>query len=98
MRVDFNAGTAIPENTTPTSSPSRAPESTSANGEETTRFSSGEAGVSTLAAVALHAPEVRQAKVEALRQQIASGTYQVSPHQIAASIFDHLRTSTKSGS
>ena len=94
MRVDFNAGSAIPENTVSTSSSARAPETASSAGnEETTRFSSGEAGVSTLAAVALHAPEVRQAKVEALRQQIAAGSYQVSPHQIAASIFDQLRTS-----
>lgn len=99
MRVDFNAGSAIPENQVSTSSPARPSETPSGtSAEENSRFSSGEDGVSTLAAVALHAPEVRQAKVEALRQQIASGSYQVSPHQIAASIFDQLRTSTKTGS
>lgn len=100
MRVDFNAGNAVPENTVPTSSPAR-PQNASATGaadSERTRFSSGEAGVSTLASAALHEPEVRTAKVEALRQQIASGNYHVSPQQIAGSILDQLRISRANGS
>lgn len=95
MRVDFNAGNAVPENTAQTSSPARpqsAAAADSANGTNT-RFSSGEAGVSTLAAAALHEPEVRADKIEALRQQIASGNYHVSPQQIAGSILEQLRIS-----
>ena len=100
MRVDFNAGNAVPENTVPTSSPARPQSAATANvaNSENTRFSSGEAGVSTLASAALHEPEVRTAKVEALRQQIASGNYHVSPQQIAGSILDQLRTRRANGS
>lgn len=100
MRVDFNAGNAFPESTVPTSSPAR-PQSTpaaDAANNESTRFPSREAGVSTLASVALHEPEVRTAKVEALRQQIASGNYQVSSQQIAGSILEQLRISRANGS
>lgn len=95
MRVDFNAGNAVPENTVPTNSPARSQSTAAADAtnSESTRFSSGEAGVSTLAAAALHEPEVRADKIEALRQQIASGNYHVSPQQIAGSILEQLRTS-----
>lgn len=99
MRVDFNAGNAVPENAVPTSSPVR-PQSaatTETVSGDSTRFFSGEVGVSTLASVALHEPEVRSAKVEALRQQIASGNYAVSPQQIAGSILEQLRTSGAQG-
>lgn len=94
MRVDLNAGNAIPENTVQTSSPAH-PQDTSAVAapDEDSQFSSGEAGVSTLASVALHAPEVRKAKVEELRAQIASGNYHISSNQLASSILDQLRTS-----
>lgn len=68
-----------------------------AGGAETgiadSRFSAGEESVSSLASVALQAPEVRRGKVEALREQLSSGGYQVSSHQIAASIMEQLRVS-----
>lgn len=99
MRVDFNAGNVVPENTAQASSPPRpqsAPTAETTN-DGNTRFSSGEAGVSTLASAALHEPEVRTAKVEALRAQIASGNYNVSPSQIAASILEQFRTSRGNG-
>ena len=98
MRVDFNAGNVVPENTAQSGSPARPQSATSAEtaNDENTRFSSGEAGVSTLASAALHEPEVRTAKVEALRAQIASGNYNVSPNQIAASILEQFRTSRSS--
>jgi len=37
----------------------------------------------SLASQALSSPAIRQDKVEALRQAIANGTYQVAPEQIA---------------
>lgn len=91
MRVDLNVGSAVPENTTQATLPARA-QSVAAGGSsmEASQFSSSEAGMSALAAAALDAPEVRTAKVEALRQQIASGNYQVSSHQIATSILEQL--------
>jgi flagellar biosynthesis anti-sigma factor FlgM len=74
----------------------RASASARAAGDEAP-FASLEAGVSTHAASALQAPEVRSGKVEALRAQIASGAYRVEPHQIADSILEQLRVRTSSG-
>lgn len=54
--------------------------------------------MTSLAASALHGPEARTAKVEALRAQIAAGNYQVPSDQIAGSIIDHLRTTAAHGS
>lgn len=42
--------------------------------------------VVTLTQTALSQPDVRSERVDALRHQIASGTYQVSPSQIAAAV------------
>lgn len=42
--------------------------------------------ISTLTAKALQTPEVRQDKVDSLRQSISSGQYQVDPYAIAAAM------------
>lgn len=98
MRVDLNAANAVPENNLQSGAPVRPGSAESKpTSDEGSQFSSGTAGVSTLASVALHAPDVRQAKVEALREQIASGNYAVSSQQIAASILEQLRTHSQSG-
>jgi len=39
----------------------------------------------------LNSPEVRIEKVQALRSQVRSGTYQVSPAQVAGSILEQVR-------
>jgi flagellar biosynthesis anti-sigma factor FlgM len=103
MRVDLNAGAAIPESATQKSDSSRTH---AAEGEKREAgkssndgsLSPNEASLTSLAAAALHAPEVRTARVEALRTEIAAGNYHVSPHQIAASIVDQLRTRRPNGS
>jgi flagellar biosynthesis anti-sigma factor FlgM len=94
MRVDLTAGSAIPERGAEKSGASRSSAANPASNE----FAAHEASVSSLAAAALHAPEVRAAKVEGLRTQIASGSYHVPSHQVAASIVDQLRTSKPTGS
>ena len=45
--------------------------------------------VSSLEAQALAAPQIRQDKVEALRQAIQNGEYKVEPDKIARAILDH---------
>src|SRR5215472_9880200 len=100
MRVDLNAGSAVPENILENSAQSNKPARAGSievnkTNEEASRFSTGEAGVSTVASVALNAPEVRQARVETLREQIASGNYAISSHEIAASILEQLRTNRR---
>jgi flagellar biosynthesis anti-sigma factor FlgM len=94
MRVDLNAGSAIPENGAEKSGASRS----SAGNAARNGFAAHEASVSSLAAAALHAPEVRTAKVAGLRTQIAAGSYHVPSHQIAASIVDQLRARRPNGS
>jgi flagellar biosynthesis anti-sigma factor FlgM len=96
MRVDLNVGSAVAESA---SSKSAKPHSHVAAGtnSNSSEFSTTEVSVTSLAAVALHTPEVRTDKVEALRTQIASGSYHVPSHQIAASIVDQLRTRKPNG-
>jgi negative regulator of flagellin synthesis FlgM len=62
--------------------------STSANqvnnsGEDTASLSFDRASVSSLVSQAMAAPEVRQDKVDALRQAISTGQFKVEPARIA---------------
>jgi len=47
--------------------------------------------ISSLKAQALASPEIRQDKVEALRQQVQNGQYKVDPDQIAKAILKHSK-------
>jgi len=51
--------------------------------EDRATLSAGKANVETLATQVLNSPEIRQDKVEALRQAITSGQYKVDPGAIA---------------
>ncbi len=60
--------------------------------EDTTSLTTDTVSISSLATKALQSPEVRQDKVDALRQAIGSGTYTVSAEQIADAIVrDHKK-------
>jgi len=89
MRIDLNAGA--------TSSGSQAEKTlshvapTSASQTDQTHLSESDASVGKLETAVLKSPEVRTEKVQALRSQLQSGTYQVSPAQVAGSILDQLR-------
>jgi flagellar biosynthesis anti-sigma factor FlgM len=54
--------------------------------QDTTSFHSDSNSVLSLATQALSSPEVRQGTVDALRQAVSSGQYQVDPTRIAAAI------------
>ena len=43
-----------------------------------------------LAAQISQLPEVRQERVQALRQAIQNGQYQASPEKVAGALFDHM--------
>jgi negative regulator of flagellin synthesis FlgM len=88
MKVDLNGLSGSTLDGIP--SPQRTPaEATSAAGtdpaigEDTATLSVDTAGVNSLVAKALDAPDIRQDKVEALRQAIQNGEYKVDPAQIA---------------
>ena len=54
--------------------------------EDRTTFSSTSTSVKSLVSQALSSPEVRQDKVDALRQSISSGGYKKDPQKIAGAI------------
>ena len=87
MKVELNQPTLDPVTTsqgTPAEvtgdHPLHAPE------EDKATLSTDKASVDALAAQALRSPEIRQDKVEALRQSIKSGQYKVDPDAIADAI------------
>jgi flagellar biosynthesis anti-sigma factor FlgM len=95
MRIDGNAGAqALPENSRSNSAASASgdtrPAATSAPGEDQTQLSGSHVQVQVLTAQALQLPEVRQEKVNALRQVVLSGNYQPSAGQTASALFMHL--------
>ena len=51
--------------------------------EDTTSFSTDSVAVSDLTAKALQTPEVRQDKVNSLRQAVQNGSYKVDPQAVA---------------
>jgi negative regulator of flagellin synthesis FlgM len=65
---------------------SKAP---STNVEDKASLSVDSLSVSALEAQAMNAPEIRQDKVEALRQSIQNGEYKVEPEKIARAILEH---------
>jgi flagellar biosynthesis anti-sigma factor FlgM len=64
---------------------SRPATSQSATADRTTLYSDT-ASVQALVSQALKSPEVRQDKVDAIRQSIGNGQYQVDPTKIATAI------------
>ena len=60
--------------------------SRTAAGSDVTDISGVAPSISALAAAVQASPDVRQARVEALRDAIGQGTYQISPQRIAESM------------
>ena len=94
MRIDLDAKT--PEATQPgksSKSGSRAPADASsrAGSEDDQALLSLDRGkVQALEAKVMSAPEIRQERVEALRNQIQSGTYQAPPEQTAEAMLSEM--------
>jgi negative regulator of flagellin synthesis FlgM len=89
MRIDLNAGTTTAGAQAERTSSHVAPASAS-QGEQT-HFSESGTSVGKLETAALNSPEVRTERVQALKSQLQSGTYQISPAQVAGSILEQLR-------
>jgi flagellar biosynthesis anti-sigma factor FlgM len=85
---DLNAaGLMDPQSNTATPPKTDAPGAQS----NAARFSIIEARVGHLEALALNAPDLRLAKVLALKAQISAGTYKVPPLQVADALLDYMR-------
>jgi flagellar biosynthesis anti-sigma factor FlgM len=99
MRIDSNQGAQpLPENkrsthSSPVSVDARASTRT-VFGEDSAQISGIHVQVQALVAQALQLPEVRQEKVNALRQSVLGGSYQPSSSQVAEAVFGHMLVST----
>jgi flagellar biosynthesis anti-sigma factor FlgM len=90
MRIDLNSS-AMPELDRSPSATSGAKthdltSRPSAIAEDSAMLSTGRDAVQTLKAQLDQIPEIRQQKVESLRQALAEGRYQAHPQQIAAAM------------
>jgi flagellar biosynthesis anti-sigma factor FlgM len=94
MRIDLNQGAQPPGSSRNiTQSPASAAHGSSASsplGEDQAQFSGVHAQVQALAAQVLQLPEVRQEKVNALRQMVLGSSYQPSSEQVAEALFAHM--------
>jgi negative regulator of flagellin synthesis FlgM len=94
MRIDLNYGPQqIPEqnHTSAQNSAATASSATSgAMGEDQAQLSGAHVQVQALAAQASQLPEVRQERVQALREAIQSGHYHVSPEKVAGALLVHM--------
>jgi negative regulator of flagellin synthesis FlgM len=65
---------------------SQQPSAATTNVEDRASLKNDSATVTSLQQLALASPDVRQDKVDALKQQIKSGQYQINPDEIANSM------------
>jgi flagellar biosynthesis anti-sigma factor FlgM len=92
MRIEFNQG---PAETNVTSAKASAATAQSINniaslGEDQAQLSGAHAQVQALAAQAAQLPEVRQEKVQALREAIEAGHYHASAENVAGAMLAHI--------
>jgi flagellar biosynthesis anti-sigma factor FlgM len=90
MKIDLNPS-AMPEldRSKGTPSGSKTHDMTnapSANAEDIAHLSTGSDAVQTLKARLDQVPEIRQQKVDSLKQAIAEGSYRMCPQRIAAAM------------
>jgi flagellar biosynthesis anti-sigma factor FlgM len=98
MRIDASAGAQGPPETerSGTQSASSAGQASATGtsdgvlGEDQAELSGTHVQVQVLTAQALQLPEIRQEKVNALRQVVQGGTYQPSSDQIAEAMFTQM--------
>jgi negative regulator of flagellin synthesis FlgM len=95
MKIELN-GPALDRVTTTETNQSQATNTGAASsaeevGEDTATLSADTSSVSSLTQQALSAPSIRQDKVDALRQAIQSGQYQLEPDQIAQAMIDQYQ-------
>jgi negative regulator of flagellin synthesis FlgM len=86
MRIGSNIPDLQGVSTERTDNFSSASKARAASPEDSDRFPEDTVSVSALAAKALQMPEVRQDKVDNLRQSVSSGEYQIDPSAIAAAM------------
>lgn len=91
MRIELNHGTQqVSENNRAGAPNAAVSPSSSAVGEDKTQLSGAHAQVAALIAQASHLPELRDQRVQALRQAVQSGRYPASAEKTAGAILAHM--------
>jgi len=92
MRIDLNHEPQQVSETNLTNAQNVSTRSSAGNGlgDDQAQLSGAHAQVEALAAQASQLPEVRQERVQALRQAVQGGQYHASPEQVAGAMFAHL--------
>jgi negative regulator of flagellin synthesis FlgM len=91
MRIDLNqaAASQIASETSPNQvNAENAATSGLAAGEDRTTLTSTQQSLNALVSTAMSSPEVRQDRVDSLKQAISNGTYELDPEKIASSMID----------
>jgi flagellar biosynthesis anti-sigma factor FlgM len=90
MKIEVNSPAAnqLPPDRGPKQVSNQGPAVTQGATEDRTTFHSDSTSVRALTSQALNSPEVRQDKVDALRQSVSSGNYQIDATKIAGAIID----------
>lgn len=89
MRIDLSNATASQLSSELNSKPVTAQNVTRSGGvnrEDHATLTSDSASVGSLVRTALNSPEIRQGRVDSLRQTISSGQYAINPASIASSM------------
>jgi flagellar biosynthesis anti-sigma factor FlgM len=92
MRVNLNqaAQTAAESNTAASAARNNQAAANNVFGEDQAQLSGVHVQVQALAAQVAQLPEVRQERVNALRQVVSEGSYQPGPEQTAQAMLDHM--------
>ena len=98
MRIDFNYTQREPErssqsgasNASATAGAPKGAQTAPSVGEDQTQLSGTHLQVQALATQASQLPEIRQARVESLRQAVLGGQYRPEPEQVAGALVDHM--------
>jgi negative regulator of flagellin synthesis FlgM len=95
MRIDFQyspqaAAEADRARSQPSAADNRASVPAASIPQDQAQLSGAHVQVQALASQASQLPEVREERVQALRQAIQSGHYRFDPESIASSLLDHM--------
>jgi len=93
MRIDLYGPQSLPEaehRPAANSASNASSSSGAASAEDQAQFSGAHVQVAALAAQANQLPEIRQERVQPLRQLVNSGRYALDPEKIAGSMVEHL--------
>jgi negative regulator of flagellin synthesis FlgM len=88
MKIEVNgpAASQVPDPRSAKQVSNSGPATSQSATVDRTTFYSDSASVQSLVSQALKSPEIRQDKVDSIRQSVSNGQYQVDPTKIAAAI------------